>query len=571
MPTSSSLNKAVERAPATSPQKPLSLPKRQPLSPMKPASSLGAPSRSKHSGLSNLSLALEKLKAPPPSRPATTLGFTRDTGSAIGTSKPTPKAMDDSTVRLGNGLPVSAKMAATPLKRAASVGSAASLQPNAYASGSKTTTVITRPSNLPPTAGPVARISLNSGIVVGKSSFSKPQGFVYGGVGKRRPFEKVSKKSRLPIVEASPVKGSESSRVVSGIPGELPLLSVGHMLPPAPVSRGKDDSQAVAPAPPVGIEPMKLQELQEAFTGNVGVPKADEKMVGDLADAGEAELPDVWKDASRRASLASQFLQQTLAVLPATPPGGSKSTDVVRPQSSSQGTRSGLRSSSGLDVAGSRSASGVPLNGPNVRTHASHLGATAGAPSATKPSSLKVLKSCTIFVDVRTDDGDNAGGLFVDMLRGLGAKIIGRAGQSCTHIVYKNGLMSTLTKYRLMRDPKPLVVGISWVVECTEQRKRVEENDFIVDLEGLNIAGNNKRRRSMLPKHISSNIQSHTIAAPSQPSSSLGGTLMSDQSLDGSPVGADHSLHSSDGFVEDEDDLPPLERARQRRNIFFKR
>ena len=36
-------------------------------------------------------------------------------------------------------------------------------------------------------------------------------------------------------------------------------------------------------------------------------------------------------------------------------------------------------------------------------------------------------------------------------------------------------------------------------------------------------------------------------------------------------VGADHSLHSSDGIAEDEDDLAPLERARQRRNIFFKR
>jgi hypothetical protein len=65
--------------------------------------------------------------------------------------------------------------------------------------------------------------------------------------------------------------------------------------------------------------------------------------------------------------------------------------------------------------------------------------------------------------------------------------------------------------------------------------------------------------------------------------------MMSDQSLDGSSgetihflvghlpifglflVGADHSLNSSDGFAEDEDDLPPLERARQRRNIFFKR
>jgi hypothetical protein len=43
-----------------------------------------------------------------------------------------------------------------------------------------------------------------------------------------------------------------------------------------------------------------------------------------------------------------------------------------------------------------------------------------------------------------------------------------------------------------MREPKPHVVGISWVVECTEQRRRVEEGGFIVDLEGLNIAGNNK-------------------------------------------------------------------------------
>jgi hypothetical protein len=35
-------------------------------------------------------------------------------------------------------------------------------------------------------------------------------------------------------------------------------------------------------------------------------------------------------------------------------------------------------------------------------------------------------------------------------------------------------------------------------------------------------------------------------------------------------VGADRSLNSSDGPAEDEDDLPPLERARQRRNIFFR-
>ena len=43
-----------------------------------------------------------------------------------------------------------------------------------------------------------------------------------------------------------------------------------------------------------------------------------------------------------------------------------------------------------------------------------------------------------------------------------------------------------------MREPKPFIVGISWVVECAEQCRRVGEENFLVDLEGLNVAGNNK-------------------------------------------------------------------------------
>ncbi|KAI1787831.1 hypothetical protein LXA43DRAFT_680040 [Ganoderma leucocontextum] len=39
------------------------------------------------------------------------------------------------------------------------------------------------------------------------------------------------------------------------------------------------------------------------------------------------------------------------------------------------------------------------------------------------PAALAVLKDCRIFVDVRTDEGDDAGSLFVDMLRDLGAKV----------------------------------------------------------------------------------------------------------------------------------------------------
>ncbi|KAF9485952.1 hypothetical protein BDN70DRAFT_763291, partial [Pholiota conissans] len=105
---------------------------------------------------------------------------------------------------------------------------------------------------------------------------------------------------------------------------------------------------------------------------------------------------------------------------------------------------------------------------------------------------LKVLKDCIIFVDVKTDDGDEAGTLFVEMLEGVGARVLTRVGQTCTHIVFKNGQMSTITRWKLLRDPKPLVVGIGWVVECIEQRKLVDEKDFLIDLTRTNVAGTHK-------------------------------------------------------------------------------
>lgn len=64
-------------------------------------------------------------------------------------------------------------------------------------------------------------------------------------------------------------------------------------------------------------------------------------------------------------------------------------------------------------------------------------------------------------MDVRTDDGDEAGSLFVEMLESVGAKTLTRVGQTCTHFVFKNGLISTVTRHRLLRDPKSLVVGIA--------------------------------------------------------------------------------------------------------------
>jgi hypothetical protein len=385
---------------------------------MKRASSLGPgePSHpSKHTGLSNLSLALEKLKIPPPSRPATTLGFNSDARFSSNALDPqsASKAKDDSGIRLGNGLPSSSKATAIPLRRVVTVGSVASSGSSAHASGSKPAAVVVPRLAHPTDAGPpVKKINLHSGVIVGKSSIGKSGVFMYGGVGKKRAFEKVSKKSSLPVVEASPVKESGNSRAMSL--DEPPLQSTSGILAATSTSH-KDVGQAEVLTALAAIEPM---DLKEAFADRGSDPGADNVPTEDS----RAEAADIWKHASRRASLASQFLQQTLAVLPSTPPpraSSSKSKAAERPQKSSQSTRSGLRSGSNSDVVGSRGTSRAVSKGHAVGAHLSKPGLTGTASS----SSLKVLKSCTLFVDVRTDDGDDAGGLFVDMLKGLGAKV----------------------------------------------------------------------------------------------------------------------------------------------------
>jgi hypothetical protein len=52
--------------------------------------------------------------------------------------------------------------------------------------------------------------------------------------------------------------------------------------------------------------------------------------------------------------------------------------------------------------------------------------------------------------------------------------------------------LDLIAYFRLLRDPKPKVVGIGWVVECIEQRKQVDETDFLIDLMHTNVAGTHK-------------------------------------------------------------------------------
>ncbi|KAI6125544.1 hypothetical protein EV401DRAFT_1855904 [Pisolithus croceorrhizus] len=271
------------------------------------------------------------------------------------------------------------------------------------------------------------------------------------------------------------------------------------------------------------------------------------------------------------ASSALHALSQSLSSLPQTPPA-------TKPRAI--GTRQGLRSASavinktnpecgdsGCDPSSSNAinANGTKDTGYGGGGMPESTGGINGSGGA-KKSSLKVLKKCAIFVDVRTDQGDDAGSLFVDMLRGLGAKIMGRVCQSCTHIVYKNGLPNTLARYRLLNDPKPFVVGIAWVVECVEQRARMDEEKYRVDVDLIDVAGGNtKRRRSMLPRYLVplSPANVDTFSVPTNLSSEGDEEDVETGDMNESPSrDADSSMRS-----KDEDDLPPLERARRRRSI----
>ena len=175
------------------------------------------------------------------------------------------------------------------------------------------------------------------------------------------------------------------------------------------------------------------------------------------------------RNASRRASMASHLLTQSLSALPtanATSPPAGRGKDAKgkgRAVSSSYPSTTAAAAAAEEQSDAGDGGEIVAPTPPPRRAHATRLatGALSTPPNAYKepsvrgggsglgdaehpsggsadgkgkakaktatatdsPAQLAVLKDCRIFVDVRTDEGDDAGSLFVDMLRDLGAKV----------------------------------------------------------------------------------------------------------------------------------------------------
>lgn len=131
------------------------------------------------------------------------------------------------------------------------------------------------------------------------------------------------------------------------------------------------------------------------------------------------------------------------------------------------------------------------------------------------------LTGAIVYVDVHTTEGEDASGIFVELLQQMGARCVknwawnprasllpesaaeqhkdGRVG--ITHVIYKDGGVRTLEK---VRHAAGLVkcVGVGWVLDCERENKWLDETDYAVD-SSMIPRGGAKRRKSMEPRALS--------------------------------------------------------------------
>lgn len=332
------------------------------------------------SSLSTLANALEKLKMPPPLRPNTSMGFNPDDDSDQSFDSSAQSKDDGAIGRAGNSMQRAATVGADVLG-----GPSQLSKPAANAVAGRPNLLQRSKSTFPGASGQRTLLSGTGAIM---------------GLGRGRAVHKVSRNPGLPSVMGSPVKGGQPTHA-DDAPNETDGVQLGE---------GEHKSiktSARFPAP----EDLELSEL----------------MMGG-GSTRSREAVDAWKkNASRRASLASQALSQSLSALPTSTP-----TPISPPAAGLMGPpatppkREGLRSSSSYYPSSSSSAeassaskSTVP---PGLVTR-SAPGKMNGNSGQAKLPTLTALKDCKVFVDIKGTNGEDAGSLFVDMLQGLGARV----------------------------------------------------------------------------------------------------------------------------------------------------
>ncbi|QKX53668.1 uncharacterized protein TRUGW13939_00748 [Talaromyces rugulosus] len=177
-------------------------------------------------------------------------------------------------------------------------------------------------------------------------------------------------------------------------------------------------------------------------------------------------------------------------------------------------------------------------------------------PRANSKAEEQVLQGAVVFVDVHTTEGEDASGIFVELLTQMGAKCVkswawnGRSSQSpvdgtepvaskvgITHVVYKDGGVRTMEKVRQARNLVKCV-GVGWVLDCERENKWLDESRYNVD-STIIPRGGAKRRKSMQPRALAnvngSLLSSSTSSRPSRSSTEWEGTVENFKRMSPSP------------------------------------
>lgn len=386
--------------------------------------------------LITLSNALDRLNAPIPSRPNTSLGFNATSASSTTTTvidnansdgsvkgKEKVKNVPSTVGRVGTG---------STLKKVGSVtltsGPSTTRPSSANGKRPEAKTVLSTKSvsngvaPRPGATGLAARLNKVGTFTVNPNVAKRVFGSGVGppkpsGVMGNRVFGKVSQKSSLPVVEGSPVKGAGTPMDVdeAAEPDDEVEVTGGTMPPPPIPFNVYRDPQ---PEASTSKSPAVVGASSSPPTGDLG------DIFFDPMDVEfDAKVHDeAWRrHASRRASYVMHNLSQSLSALPDSPPKRKEKAPMGPPPV--PGTRKGLRSASAVASTSSKDSQSQAKTTPGASEKSKEETNGSGGSGKKKAPVLKILKSCIVFVDVKTDEGDEAGGLFVEMLKGLGARV----------------------------------------------------------------------------------------------------------------------------------------------------
>ncbi|KAF2157296.1 hypothetical protein K461DRAFT_264217 [Myriangium duriaei CBS 260.36] len=130
---------------------------------------------------------------------------------------------------------------------------------------------------------------------------------------------------------------------------------------------------------------------------------------------------------------------------------------------------------------------------------------TTAASVAFTPHPKAPLSGVVAFVEVFTRSGLDASSSFVAALQRLGARTTKTFNDRVTHVVFKDGSPTTLSKVRVARKDGQhvCVVNSRWVTDCDHQGTHVDENaeDYQVELEGSTPTVALARRRKSMEPH----------------------------------------------------------------------